>query len=367
MSCIVCSFLHGVYCAIDCSTTVQPFGAPAVPPHQTGIQKAYLMNYIVMDLEWNQCPYGKKREDPKMPFEIIEIGAVKVDDSFTPQDTFHEIVRPVLYTRLHHCTRTVIHMTEEDFRGKRSFPEVFTDFLAWCGNDPLFCTWGPGDLTELQRNAAWHIARGTLGGPWPFAYPLFFRDIQKIFSHACEDGRSRRSLQWAVEFLNLSEEEQFHGAYADAVYTAEVLRRIPRDMVERYSSIDTYITPKSRAEEIFVRYDTYTKFISRSYRDRDDVMKDRVITATRCPDCGKKAPRKIRWFSENGRNFLSVSLCPDHGLIKGKIRIRQNAEGEWFAIRTIRKITPEEMETVRKKKEAVRLKRKARTVQPQKA
>ena len=58
------------------------------------------MNYIVMDLEWNQCPYGKKQEDPKMPFEIIEIGAVKLDSSFHELGTFHETIHPVLYKKL---------------------------------------------------------------------------------------------------------------------------------------------------------------------------------------------------------------------------------------------------------------------------
>ena len=28
------------------------------------------MNYIVFDLEWNQCPYGKERENKRLPFEI---------------------------------------------------------------------------------------------------------------------------------------------------------------------------------------------------------------------------------------------------------------------------------------------------------
>ena len=37
------------------------------------------MNYIVFDLEWNQCPYGKNREVKTLPFEIIEIGAIKLN------------------------------------------------------------------------------------------------------------------------------------------------------------------------------------------------------------------------------------------------------------------------------------------------
>ena len=38
------------------------------------------MRYIVFDLEWNQCPNGKSDEVAELPFEIFEIGAVKLDD-----------------------------------------------------------------------------------------------------------------------------------------------------------------------------------------------------------------------------------------------------------------------------------------------
>ena len=37
------------------------------------------MHYIVMDLEWNQSPRGRAGKCGDMPFEIIEIGAVKVE------------------------------------------------------------------------------------------------------------------------------------------------------------------------------------------------------------------------------------------------------------------------------------------------
>ena len=40
------------------------------------------MNYIVMDLEWNLCAEGRENSLSDMPFEIIEIGAVKVNEQF---------------------------------------------------------------------------------------------------------------------------------------------------------------------------------------------------------------------------------------------------------------------------------------------
>ena len=40
------------------------------------------MNYIVFDLEWNQNPDGRRHPDSRLPFEIIEIGAVKLNEKF---------------------------------------------------------------------------------------------------------------------------------------------------------------------------------------------------------------------------------------------------------------------------------------------
>ncbi len=327
------------------------------------LTESEFMNYIVLDLEWNQCPYGKKREDPMLPFEIIEIGAVKMDEDLHPAGSFHEIIQPVLYKRLHHMTRSVIHMTERDFDGKRTFPEVFRDFLAWCGPDPVFCTWGPGDLTELQRNVRWHIDRGSMKEEWPFPHPFFFRDIQKIFAYVYEERSVRRSLEWAVEFLKIDKQEQFHDAYSDAFYTAEILSEIPAGQVEKHFSVDTYLTPSNRKEEIFIRYEDYTKFISKGFRDRNDVMKDRVVSQTRCIICGKRAKKKIRWFSDGGRNYLCAAQCEEHGFLKGKARIRINRDGLWYAIRTIRMISEEEYESVRRRQEALRSRRKQKRLQ----
>ena len=78
------------------------------------------MDYVIFDLEWNQCPYGKGKENPKLPFEIIEIGAVKMDGERNVVGTFHRIVKPVVYQHLHHRTREVVGLTEEDLQMKVS-------------------------------------------------------------------------------------------------------------------------------------------------------------------------------------------------------------------------------------------------------
>ena len=39
------------------------------------------MNYIVLDLEWNQSYRGKQYTVEGLPFEIIQIGEVKLDEN----------------------------------------------------------------------------------------------------------------------------------------------------------------------------------------------------------------------------------------------------------------------------------------------
>ena len=52
------------------------------------------MNYIVFDLEWNQSPGGKKYSNSRLPFEIIEIGAVKMNEKREPVDVFQRLIKP---------------------------------------------------------------------------------------------------------------------------------------------------------------------------------------------------------------------------------------------------------------------------------
>ena len=79
------------------------------------------MNYIVFDLEWNQCPGGKKGANKKIPFEIIEIGAVKLNNEKEVTDTFHQMICPQVYNWIHESIHEVIHVDYKDPSGGRAF------------------------------------------------------------------------------------------------------------------------------------------------------------------------------------------------------------------------------------------------------
>jgi inhibitor of KinA sporulation pathway (predicted exonuclease) len=309
------------------------------------------MNYIVFDLEWNQSPNGKKYENKKLPFEIIEIGAVKLNEKKEQIDSFHRLIRPQVYKWIHDSIHEVIHVNYRDLTRGVPFEQAVREFLKWCGPQWYFFTWGNQDVMELQRNMKYYGLLELLPGP------ITYYDVQKLYAIRFEDRRTRRSLEYAIDALQIEKTRDFHRALADAWYTAEVLKHIEDESILPNSSVDVYQNPKKRKDELFISYPTYDKYVSREFLTREKLMKDREVTSTRCPICRKNAKRKLRWFLHNQKNYYSISICQDHGLIKGKIRLRKTEEGGVYAVKTIKLIDGKEAEEIRMKRDSLRRKR----------
>lgn len=308
------------------------------------------MKYIVLDLEWNQSNTGLEEEAETLPFEVIEIGAVQLTDnsvtgeSFPITDRFSELIKPAVYREMNQMTGKLIHIQMQQLRKGRPFPEVYEDFFRWCGEEPyLFCTWGAADLTELQRNIKFYHITPLSDRPIPFL------DVQKLFSLAYEDGKSRRALEYAVDLLELTKKQPFHRAFCDAFYTAEVLRRILAEKSEvlKNVSYDVFHPPTDRDSEVKVQFDTYTKYISREFDSRQKAFEDREIVSSKCYLCHRNLRKKLKWFTANGRHYYCLAYCEVHGYLKGKIRVRKTETGKIYIVKTTKLISPEEAEVVR--------------------
>ncbi|MBO4903499.1 MAG: exonuclease domain-containing protein [Lachnospiraceae bacterium] len=305
------------------------------------------MNYIVLDLEWNQSA-GKN--DYELPFEIVEIGAVKLNRKFEIVDRFEQIVKPQIYHSIHFMTSKIVHVDKEELDRGRPFPEVMQEFLKWCGRKYIFCIWGTLDLTELQKNMCYYGMDELSAGP------LKYYDIQKFFSLTYEDGKSRRALEYAVDQLHIEKDIPFHRAYSDAYYTAKVFMEINRKdpSVEKYVSYDVFMVPQSKREEIRVNFKTYAKYISREFTDKTIAMEDKAVSSTRCYVCGRTTKKKIKWFSVNGKHYYSLSYCKRHGYLKGKVRMKKTDTGNVYVVKTLKLISPEEAAEIWEKQDKLR-------------
>ena len=170
---------------------------------------------IVFDLEWNQSSYAPNH---RMPHEIIEIGACRVDRDYRVVDTFSAVIRPRLYKKLDKHIKSVTGITEAELEQGRPFSDVFGEFIAWCGEDVRLCTWGRDDFPVLKRNAAFFMT------PMPFEPPV---DAQLVFAHAClHSAHQQMNLHNALDAMEIVVDVPAHRAVYDAQCTAALLARI---------------------------------------------------------------------------------------------------------------------------------------------
>ena len=226
------------------------------------------------------------------------------------------------------------------------------DFLNWCGEDEyIFCIWGSMDLTELQRNMTYH------GMEIPFPRPLLYYDVQKLYSLEYSDGKSRISLDHAVEQLDLDQERPFHRALDDAVYTGRTLRHINMEEYGKYSSIDYYRLPK-RGCSYQLKFPEYSKYVSGEFDCKEEILKDKEIADIVCVKCARMLRKKIRWFSYGQRFYFALGICPEHGYMKGKIRVKKSERDLYYAVKTIKAVGEDALPMLVQKREDNKKKKK---------
>jgi len=295
------------------------------------------MNYIILDLEWNQS--GTDLEEvAALPFEIIEIGAIKLNDDCVITGEFNELVKPQVYAKMHMITSRLIHLQMQELQRGKPFVEVAQRFRDWCGEDYIFCTWGSMDLTELQKNMKYYNMTPLSDGP------IAFLDVQKLFSIAFEDGRSRRALEYAADLIGIEKDIPFHRAFSDAYYAAGILKKIILEKPEvlKWVSYDAFHPPVSRERELKIQFDTYMKYISREFDSKGDAMADREVSSSKCYLCHRNLRKKIKWYTLNGKNYYCLAYCEKHGYLKGKIRFRKSDEGRYYVVKTTKLISEQD-------------------------
>ena len=113
------------------------------------------MDYIVLDMEWNQpwpgSPSSKKVLPVQIRGEILQIGAVRITEDQQVADEFQVLIKPKYYKRLNRRVSKLTGIKESDLRD-RGVPmeDAIKDFRSWCGEDVIFLSWGFDDITILR-------------------------------------------------------------------------------------------------------------------------------------------------------------------------------------------------------------------------
>lgn len=112
------------------------------------------MKYIIVDLEATCWEEKKGRTN-----EIIEIGAVCIDENQQILDEFMMIVKPVVHPTLSDFCVQLTSITQEMVDNGTYFYLALTQFLDWIqkfDNEYFICSWGYYDRVQFQNDCALH-------------------------------------------------------------------------------------------------------------------------------------------------------------------------------------------------------------------
>lgn len=200
------------------------------------------MNYIVLDLEWNTPERGWKLVNEPFVFrnEIIQFGAVKVDENLNELDTYCQYVKPQYYYRINKHITELTDITTEMVSTGRDFKTVCQEFLDWCGEDYAFVTWSGTDKTVLEDNMAIHEMDESVLS--------VFYDAQIMFDDQITQADRNYALNYAMWKLDITDQAKLcHDALNDALNTVAVLREL--DMSEGMEGYEVDWWPEDEEDE----------------------------------------------------------------------------------------------------------------------
>lgn len=275
------------------------------------------MNYIILDMEWNQALSREKMVHSPITLrgEIIQIGAVKTNERFELIDKTRIAVRPMYYKVMNRHVEKITGITNSVLKCGESFPQAFKRLREWCGEEFRFVTWGFDDISMLAENLELHGMNTHFGAD--------YINLQLIFNSQVDSERVQWALSDAMERLGIPVDAQAHDALNDAWFTYEVCRKLDMEKGLRdYPALSANIRTALRKDVI-----TNVKSCRR-------MLDDRRIRTFSCPSC-ENALTAREWLIYGGGKRTTIANCPVHGDFLIKIASRKLAEDDWTMTRTL--------------------------------
>ncbi len=295
------------------------------------------MNYIILDMEWNQ-PFGgvKLVQNPVVLHgEIIQIGAIKADENFNYVDKIKIAVRPKYYKKMNPHVEKITGITSLQLTGGMTFPQAFKRFSEWCGEEFRFITWGFDDLGVLADNLVLHGLDPGFGKD--------YINLQVIYNRQVNSEHLQCGLSTAAESLEIPIDVQVHDALNDAYLTFEICKKLDMGLgIVEYANYTAV-----PAAPLFK--DSLCKI------DMKRVLENRQAMDLNCPVCKKEketvSKLKFReWVFTSGKSCRTIGKCDECGKeFSVKFKATKISEGNYTVVRSIFDASEEEISAFEEK------------------
>ena len=284
------------------------------------------MNYIVVDLEWNQAMSSKSSVFNKLPIhlrgEIIEIGAVKLNEDMSLGEEFTIDVKPVYFKRMHYKVKKLTGFDKERLAKGLSFPDA-----TWCGDDVTFLTWGCDDRGIMEQNIIIH----DLDWDWIAGWV----NLQLIYNLQTGGDKNQKSLASAMEHFEIEQTRVAHDALGDAYNTALVCTHLDmEDGLRLYPDAAQILAARMPKTTVQNETQDSDALIHESFADfstKAAAFADERISSLSCPVCGK-ALTGTKWVNQGDQRYMSIYSCEKDGPFLVRVKFRKHAESNTWSV-----------------------------------
>ena len=279
------------------------------------------MNYIVLDMEWNQpwpgSPSARRVLPVQIRGEIIQIGAVRLTEDQTVADEFQVMIRPKYYRTLNRRVSKLTGIKESRLKAEGiGFAEAIDSFRRWCGEDAVFLTWGFDDIAILREN----LQLFQLSTGWISTW----YNAQMIFNAQTDGSTAQKSLKTAMEIFQIEATRPAHDALGDAYHTALICARLDlrRGMAEYAQALKSHDNGFHGAE----LPGCICRKVFYDIADKNAALALMSGAENLCPICGRQM-LSSRWFAQAGHRYMDLATCPEHGKFLIRIRLSDQPDG----------------------------------------
>ena len=279
------------------------------------------MNYIVMDMEWNQpwpgSPSSKKVLPVQIRGEIIQIGAVRVTEDQQVAGEFQILIKPKYYRHLNRRVSKLTGIKETQLREEGvPFPEAIEAFRNWCGDDIIFLTWGFDDIGILRENLMLFNLNTDFTERW--------YNAQMIFNAQTDGSTAQKALKTAMEIFGIEATRPAHDALGDAYHTALICARL--DLRKGAAEYDEALKSHENGFHGAELPGCIARKVFYDYADKRAALSAMAGEENICPICNSRMLGS-RWFAQPGHRYMDLATCPQDGKFLIRVRLSQQPDG----------------------------------------
>ena len=279
------------------------------------------MDYIVLDMEWNQpwpgSPSAKKVLPVQIRGEIIQIGAVRVTEDRQISDEFQVLIRPKFFRHLNRGVSKLTGIKESRLKEEGiPCPEAMELFRSWCGEDVIFLTWGFDDIGILQENLKLYEMDTGWTDNW--------YNAQMIFNAQTDGSNAQKALKTAMEIFGIEATRPAHDALGDAYHTALICAKLDlKRGAEEYGEALKSHENGFHGAEIPGCID---RKVFHDLADKGAALSAMSGSENKCPLCGRQMLGS-RWFAQPGHRYMDLATCAEHGKFLIRVRLSDQPDG----------------------------------------